>query len=93
MALKSVLLNRSSKPMDTERVVLERLQKERSFTVEELLVELPELSWSQVFLAIDLLSRRGAIELRREGFTYTATARTTTLPANVTEGSIWSDAS
>jgi len=93
MALKSVLLNRSSKPMDTERVVLERLQKERSFTVEELLVELPELSWSQVFLAIDLLSRRGAIELRREGFTYTATARTTTLPVNATEGRIWSDAS
>lgn len=91
MAQQSVLPNSSSQLMDTELIVLERLQMERSFTVEELLDELPELSWSQVFLAIDLLSRRGDIELRREGFTYTA--RTTTRPLNGTEGLTWSDAS
>lgn len=91
MAQQSVSPNSSSQLMDAERIVLERFQMERSFTVEELLDELPELSWSQVFLAIDLLSRRGDIELRREGFTYTA--RTTTRPLTGTEGLTWSGAS
>jgi hypothetical protein len=92
MAQQSVLPNSFSKPMATEQLVLERLQEERSFTVEELLDELPELSWSQVFLTIDLLSRRGSIELRREGFTYTA--RAAKRPLNGTEGLIiWSDVS
>jgi len=91
MAHQTVLPNRSSKSMDTECLVFERLQEERNFTVEELLDELPELSWSQVFLAIDLLSRRGDIELRREGFTYTARRATPSL--NGTESIRWSDAS
>jgi hypothetical protein len=91
MAQPSVLPNSSSQLMDAERIVLERLQMERSFTVEELLDELPELSWSQVFLAIDLLSRRGDIELRREGFTYTA--RTAKFLPNGMEGHQWSSAS
>lgn len=90
MAQRSVLPHSCSKPMDTERLVLERLQEERSCTVEELLDELPELGWSQVFLAIDVLSRRGEIQLRREGFTYTA--RTAPLPLTGTEGLTWSDA-
>ncbi|OQW30539.1 MAG: hypothetical protein A4E19_09525 [Nitrospira sp. SG-bin1] len=59
--------------------------------MEELCDELPELSWSQVFLAIDVLSRRGDIHLRREAFIYTA--RTATLPFTGTEGRTWSDAS
>jgi len=54
-----------------EDLVLDRLQDGRRFTVEEILVEVPELSWAQLFLAMDILSRRGDVELRRLGFTYT----------------------
>lgn len=54
-----------------EDVVLDRLQDDRPFTVEELLLQVPELSWAQLFLAMDILSRRGDVELRRQGFTYT----------------------
>ncbi len=54
-----------------ERLILDRLRFNRRFTVEELLGEIPELSWAQLFLAIDVLSRRGVIQLRRQGFTYT----------------------
>jgi hypothetical protein len=67
------------------------LREERRFTFEELVERVPELSWAQLFVTIDQLSRRGDIELRREGFTYTA--RTVTLPLTGTEGPKWSDAS
>lgn len=78
-------------PVLSEQLVLGRLGKERVFTLEELLVEVPELSWAQLFVTIDQLSRRGDIELRRKGFTYTA--RTVTLPLTETEGLTWSAAS
>lgn len=54
-----------------EDLVLDWLQDDRPFTVEELLLQVPELSWAQLFLAVDILSRRGDVELRRQGFTYT----------------------
>lgn len=54
-----------------ERLILDRLHHDRRFTVEELLEQMPELSWAQVFFAMDILSRRGDVELRRQGFTYT----------------------
>ncbi len=56
---------------DVEQVVVGKLRPGQRFSVEELLDQLPEVSWSQLFLAIDVLSRRGDIELRRQGFTYT----------------------
>jgi hypothetical protein len=60
----------SSDHADLEQVVLGKLNAGQRFSVEELLDQLPEVSWSQLFLAIDVLSRRGDIELRRQGFTY-----------------------
>ena len=54
-----------------EDLVLDRLQDDHPFTVEELLLQVPEFSWAQLFLAMDILSRRGDVELRRQGFTYT----------------------
>ncbi|HMU55596.1 MAG TPA: hypothetical protein PKA61_11340 [Nitrospira sp.] len=54
-----------------EDLVLDRLQDDRRFTIEEILVQVPELSWVQLFMAMDILSRRGDVELRRRGFTYT----------------------
>lgn len=67
-----------------EQLVLDMLRQERRFTFEELVERVPELSWAQLFVTIDLLSRRGDIELRREGFTYTA--RTTNPRVNGMEG-------
>jgi hypothetical protein len=40
-------------------------------TIEEIVDQVPALSWSQLFLAMDVLSRSGDVILRREGFTYT----------------------
>ena len=73
MAQRSGLSPTVSVRADPAQVILDRLREGRRFTVEELLDEVPELSWVQLFLAIDVLSRQGAIELRRQGFTYTVT--------------------
>lgn len=54
-----------------ERVFMTLLAHARSFTIEEILEQLPTLTWSEIFLAIDALSRRGDIALYRHGFTYT----------------------
>ena len=55
-----------------ESLVLSLLQAEAgtTFSFEELVRQLPELHWSTVFAAVDHLSRRGAIEMRRKGFDY-----------------------
>ena len=47
------------------------LRPGETITVEEILDMVPEMSWVQIFLGVDILSRRGDVELRREGFTYT----------------------
>lgn len=54
-----------------DQLILDRLGEDRRFTVEEILDQVPELSWAQLFFAIDSLSRRGDVELRRQEFTYT----------------------
>ena len=53
-----------------EERILEVLSDGRRLTVDEILERVPEISWAQLFVAMDILSRRGAVELRREGFTY-----------------------
>nr|MBI3613337.1 hypothetical protein [Nitrospirota bacterium] len=53
-----------------EALVLGLLDRAGSPTIEQLAAELPELTWSELFHIIDLLSRSGAIVLRRKGFTY-----------------------
>jgi hypothetical protein len=53
-----------------ESHLLNLLRDGGAHTVEELLNEAPEFSWAQLFVAMDSLSRRGMIELRRAGFTY-----------------------
>ncbi|MEW6545244.1 MAG: hypothetical protein AB1411_16770 [Nitrospirota bacterium] len=53
-----------------EALVLEALSQSESLTIEQLADTLTELSWSEIFLAIDSLSRRGDIILRRHGFSY-----------------------
>ncbi len=56
--------------VDSELLILTALSDTESITIEELAAKLPELSWSQLFQAIDTLSRRNAIVLRRRGFAY-----------------------
>lgn len=59
-----------------ESTIMDLLRSSGKLTVEEILARAPHLSWSQVFLAIDVLSRKGDITLHREGFAYTVeTAR------------------
>ena len=44
------------------------------FTLDEVTERL-ELSWNQVFLAVDSLSRRGDLILKRRGYEYEVSAR------------------
>jgi len=50
----------------TETTILEVLQSNpQPVTIEELVGRLPHLSWNSVFLAVDALSRKGLIILKR----------------------------
>jgi DNA-binding transcriptional regulator PaaX len=53
-----------------ESLVLGALESGGSLTIEEVIASLPELTWNEVFNAIDRLSRNGTITLRRHGFGY-----------------------
>jgi hypothetical protein len=53
-----------------ESRLLDLLRDRELYTVEEVMEEAPEFSWAQLFVAMDSLSRRGMVELRREGFVY-----------------------
>ncbi len=79
MEPQTVLQTSTSERVVPEGLLLNRLQVDRTFTLEELLGEIPELSWAQLFLALDVLSRRGAIELRRDGFSYTVKRMTVSI--------------
>jgi hypothetical protein len=58
-----------------EWLVLELLRSDdHSLKFDEIIEQLPELTWNQVFLAVDSLSRRGEIVLTRHGFDYYAAA-------------------
>jgi hypothetical protein len=58
-----------------EDLVLHILESSsRPLTLKEITEQLPQLSWNQVFLAIDALSRRGGIILKRQGFEYEISA-------------------
>lgn len=58
------------RPRVQEALVLELLQSADTLTLEQAIESLPELSWSELFHAVDALSRRGAITVRRRGFEY-----------------------
>ena len=55
----------------TEVLVLDVLQSSsQPLRIEEIVGRLPCLSWNQVFLAVDSLSRKGLITLQRQAFGY-----------------------
>jgi len=53
-----------------ESHLLDLLRDGRFHSIEKLLEDWPEFSWSQLFIVMSRLSRRGMVELRRKGFTY-----------------------
>ncbi len=67
--------NRPKKPGPIESVISHELQRSGACTFEEFARALPDYSWSQVFLAVDQLSRVGVLQLKRQGrFNYLISA-------------------
>ena len=58
-----------------EVLILRLLNSVEILTMEQAVELLPELSWVDVFRAVDALSRRGTITLRRRGFDYEVATR------------------
>jgi hypothetical protein len=59
-------------PSQSEALVLDALQGRDSISLEQITERVPELSWNDLFQAVDALSRRGDLILRRKGFAYYA---------------------
>jgi len=65
----------SNQQSPREDLVLHLLESSSTpLTLEEVTERLPQLSWNQVFLAIDVLSRRGGITLKKRGYEYEVSA-------------------
>jgi hypothetical protein len=56
--------------LKAKQAIQEMFRSREVLTVEDLLNAKPEFSWAQLFLAIDLLSREGAIALHPQGLSY-----------------------
>jgi hypothetical protein len=55
---------------ESEALVMEHLQTAHTVMLDQMVEEMPALSWNQIFQTVDALSRRGVISLRRRGFNY-----------------------
>jgi hypothetical protein len=55
---------------DADEAVLSMLQRYEVLMMEDLITGRPDFSWAQLFLAIDRLSRKNVIALRRIGLSY-----------------------
>ncbi len=55
---------------EAEQAVLDMLRSHKMLTMEDIVSAKPEFSWAQLFLAIDVLSREGAIAFHRQGLSY-----------------------
>ncbi|MBI3604257.1 MAG: hypothetical protein HY205_07400 [Nitrospirae bacterium] len=60
----SVRMTEQGQP-SVEQRILALLEADKSQTFEQVAMLLPDVSWSQVFLAIDRLSRSGQVVLRK----------------------------
>ena len=73
--------SRPKQPSPIESVIFQELQRSGACTFEELVRTLPDYSWSQVFLAVDRLSRDGLLQLKRQGrFDYLISVTSKNLP-------------
>jgi hypothetical protein len=55
---------------EADKAVLKMLQRYEVLMMDDLIVGRPDFSWAQLFLAIDRLSRKSLISLRRVGLSY-----------------------
>lgn len=53
-----------------ESIILSELGSGETITMDQLMLRLPGLSWGEMFFALDALSRRGGIVMRRRGYEY-----------------------
>jgi hypothetical protein len=53
-----------------ESVIMTRLAQSAPLTLDDLVEQVPQLTWNQVFRAVDGLTRSGAIIVRRNRFQY-----------------------
>jgi len=53
-----------------ESVIMKRLAQSPPLTLDDLVEQLPQLTWNQIFQAVDGLTRTGAIHARRTRFQY-----------------------
>jgi hypothetical protein len=59
----------------TDRLILDVLRSTaQPLTFEEINAKTPGLTWNQIFLSVDAMSRRGEVILNRRGFEYQAIA-------------------
>ena len=56
--------------VDADEAVLNMLQRYEGLMMDDLIAKRPDLSWAQLFLAIDRLSRQNLITLHRVGLSY-----------------------
>jgi hypothetical protein len=68
---------------------LEVLSSGEILTLEQVIAEVPELSWSQLFHAVDTLSRHGTIALRRRGFQYELSLCTQRQAMDLASSPVW----
>ena len=52
---------------ETDDRVLEVIVRTQGRTLDDIVLECPELTWNQVFVVIDRLSREGALRLMPKG--------------------------
>jgi hypothetical protein len=55
---------------EAEQAVLNMLRRYEVLMMEDLIIVRSDFSWAQLFLAIDRLSRKNVIALRRVGLSY-----------------------
>jgi hypothetical protein len=71
-------------PAGIESIILEQVQRSGPCTLENLVHLLPDLSWNQVFSAVDHLSREGQLTLRQPTrFEYMVSVRPAPIPRTV----------
>jgi len=54
--------------MSIEQAIIEKLRRSGPCCLDDIVAYLPNLSWGEVFLAIDRMSRDGRLLLRQLGY-------------------------
>ena len=54
--------------MPIEEAIIEKLRRSGSCCLDDVVMYLPNLSWREVFLAVDRMSRDGRLLLRQLGY-------------------------